>query len=166
MQTTQRFEKFKFSAVLFVLFFPAFVSPLLGQTTAKNVIVTLYVNTAQITNNNNKPTHCNFGQPANISNEDFTTTLNVGDSITWVGVSSNAPDKDIVNITSINYRGGTNVFQKNVLPGNGKSPEQVLGKVVVPSAESNCKYSVSFTVFNNGVRRNGTFMIDPKLEVH
>jgi hypothetical protein len=45
------------------------------------------------------------------------------------GISSSDPDNSIVNISSINYHGGDNVFDTNVLQGNGETPEEVVGMV-------------------------------------
>ncbi len=133
---------------------------------ANNIIVTLNVNTGQIAKPNVNP-YCNFGQPSNITNENYTISANVGDNITWQGVSSSAPSTDIVNITSINYQGGTNVFGKNVLNGNGENPEKVVGLVTTSSTgKQDCKYTIKFTVLNNGKKRNGTFQIDPRIAAH
>jgi len=131
---------------------------------AKTVVVTLNVNTGQI-DNKNLSTTCNFGQDQNIPNEDFTIEVNVGDSITWHGVSSTSPDTDIVEITKIKYAKGKNIFGKDdLLPGkNNKIAGKALSKT---TAEDIYKYDISFTVTNNGTKRNGTFKIDPKIIVH
>lgn len=131
-----------------------------GQT------ITLYVDTANVSNPNVNAS-CNFGQAQGISNEEFTVVVNLGDSVTWQGVSANAPGTDIVNIVSINHEGGKNVFDTNILKGDGKSPERVTGVVKTRTdGGEKYKYKISFTVLNNGTRRNGTFSIDPKLDVH
>jgi hypothetical protein len=134
-----------------------------GQIEPKNVIVTLNVNTGQIDNRNLAAT-CNFGQAEGITNEDFTIEVNVGDSITWVGVSSSSPGTDLVNITKIKHAKGKDIFGKDLLPGNKKN---ISGKVLTrATGEETYKYEISFTVTNNGVKRNGTFHIDPKIQAH
>lgn len=132
-----------------------------------NIVVTLYVDTRSITNQNTSET-CNFGQDPEIPNEEFTIQANIGDTITWRGVSS-VNENDVVNIKSINHEGGKNVFNQNVLIGDGENPEKVVGKVVAATGtpkRDHYKYKISFKVTNDGQNRNGTFHIDPKIEVH
>lgn len=134
---------------------------------ASNITVTLYVDTRAVTNQNTQQT-CNFGQDAEISNEEYTIQAAVGDTITWEGRSS-VNENDVVNIKSINHEGGKNVFNKNVLIGDGGSPEKVVGKVVGATGSTprdRYKYKLSFKVTTDGQNRNGTFHIDPKIEVH
>jgi hypothetical protein len=131
---------------------------------AGNTIVTLYVDTAGISKPDVNP-YCNFGQPPEIANEDFTIDVQIGDTVTWEGVSANAPSTDVVNIVSINHEGGKNVFGRNILKGDGENPEQVTGEVLYRTEGSDYKYKISFTVYNNGVKRNGVFHIDPKIRV-
>lgn len=128
-------------------------------------VVTLYVNTADI-KTPNESAYCNFGQGNGVSNEEFTTVVNVGDIITWRGVSSNAPNSDVVAITSINYEGGTNVFGQNVLNDTRSAPGVVSGKVLNRTGSNKYKYKISFTVSQGGAKKGGTFHIDPKIEVH
>jgi hypothetical protein len=134
------------------------------QAQENTVVVTLNVNTGQI-EKNNLATTCNFGQPQNISNENFTIEVNVGDIITWQGVSSSAPETDIVEITKIKRAKGKNIFDKEeLLPGENK---KISGKALFQTtAEDIYKYDISFTVSTNGKKRNGTFHIDPKIIVH
>ena len=131
-----------------------------------NILVTLYVNTDEI-DKSDVNASCNFGQPSDVANEEFTIVANIGDTITWQGVSTNAPSTDLVSISAINHEGGKNVFGKNVLAGNRANPEKVIAQVTAKTPEGEeYKYKISFTVTNNGVKRNGTFHIDPKIEVH
>ncbi|MFZ1807068.1 MAG: hypothetical protein WAU36_07605 [Cyclobacteriaceae bacterium] len=132
----------------------------------EEVVVTLYVDTARI-NKQDVNASCNFGQDPSIANEEFTIDVNLGDTVTWEGVSSNAPSNDVVNIVSINHEGGKNVFDKNILKGNGQIPESVTGTVKSKTGGGEkYKYKISFTVTNNGSKRNGMFHIDPKIQVH
>ncbi len=130
--------------------------------------ITLNVDTGEITKHEVNQ-YCNFGQEEGISNEDYTITVNIGDTIIWQGVSTDAPETDTVNITSINHHGGKNIFGVNVLNGNGEEPELVVGKVLystVGEGEKTYKYTIKFKVLNNGRKRNGTFQIDPKIKVN
>lgn len=130
-------------------------------------VVTLYVNTAQIDSRNINAS-CNFGQGSGISNEEYTIVVNVGDTVTWRGVSSNAPNTDVVNIVSINHEGGNNVFDSNILKSSIVGGHEEVSAVVKSKADggNKYKYKISFTVFNGENKRNGTFHIDPKIEVH
>jgi len=125
--------------------------------------ITLNVDTSTI-NSQNESSVSNFGQEEGISNEDFTISVRIGDTIIWLGESSSSPD-DVVNIASINYEGGVNIFSQNRLQGNGEVPEQVVGTVVNGNVGEFIKYKISFTVLNNGNRRGGTYMIDPKIQI-
>lgn len=131
-------------------------------------IITLNVDTGRIVKHDVNM-YCNFGQENDVSNEDYTITVNIGDTIVWQGVSIDAPETDIVNITSINHHGGTNIFGVNTLHGNEETPELVVGEVLKSTVGENkkiYKYIIKFTVFNNGKKRNGTFQIDPKISVN
>lgn len=131
-------------------------------------IITLNVDTGRIVKHDVNM-YCNFGQENDVSNEDYTITVNIGDTIVWQGVSIDAPEIDIVNITSINHHGGTNIFGVNTLHGNEETPELVVGEVLKSTVGENkkiYKYIIKFTVFNNGKKRNGTFQIDPKISVN
>ena len=125
--------------------------------------ITLNVDTSTI-NSQNESSVSNFGQEEGISNEDFTISVRIGDTIIWSGESSSSPD-DVVNISSINYEGGKNIFSQNRLAGNGGVPEQVVGTAVNGNVGEFIKYKISFTVLNNGIKRGGTYMIDPKIQI-
>lgn len=125
--------------------------------------ITLNVDTSTI-NSQNESSVSNFGQEEGISNEDFTISVRKGDTIIWLGESTSSSD-DVVNITSINYEGGKNIFSQNRLKGNGQVPELVVGTVVNGDVGEFIKYKISFKVLNNGNRRGGTYMIDPKIQI-
>ena len=130
-----------------------------------NVNVTLNVNTGSIVNPN-VDDYCTFGQGNGVSNENYTTVANVGDTITWQGVSSSLPGTDVVNITSINYTGGQNIFDQNVINGNNGTPEKAIATIVSNTRGEEEEYTINFTVFNGSTRRNGSFSIDPKIQVN
>lgn len=132
-------------------------------------VITLYVNTTDI----EKPdidSYADFGQTG-ISNEDYTTYVRKGDIVIWQGVSSTDP-LDTVNITSINHHSGAKFFGKNMLKGNGGNPEVVVGvigkesEMIDGTLFKQEKYTLKFTVYNNGAKRNGTFQIDPVLKAY
>lgn len=127
-------------------------------------VITLYVNTAEITNQNEYQVSYFDGQEEGTDTRNYTIYVSPGDRIIWQGVSLNAPETDVVNIKSINYEGGKNVFDRNVLNGDGE-PGQVIGVVQGGTEGFEEKYKIAFTVYNNGVKRQGTFLIDPKIKV-
>ena len=92
-------------------------------------VITLYVNTAEITNQNEYQVSYFAGQVEGTDTRNFTIYVSPGDRIIWQGVSSTSPDNDIVNIKSINYEGGKNVFDQNVLKADRDSPGIVIGVV-------------------------------------
>ena len=127
--------------------------------------ITLNVNTKIVTKRNLCKTS-SFGQVDSISNEDYTVIVNPGDSITWKGFSTWSTD-DIVNITKIKYKKGSHIFKKDDLTGNGRVKEKVKGKVLDSVKEgSEYEYKIFFTVIHNGKKRNGTFSIDPKIQIN
>lgn len=128
-------------------------------------IITLYVNTTDIVKPNVND-FANFGQAEDISNENFTINVRKGDIIIWKGVSSSDPATDLVSISAINHEGGVNVFGQNVLRGNGEMPELVIGTVINGNPGDEEKYKLSFNVYVNGTKKNGTFHIDPKIQVN
>lgn len=128
-----------------------------------DVIVKLNVDTSQISEDN-VDSCSNFGQGPGISNENFLTEANVGETIIWQGVSSSAPTTDVVNIIKIKHHGGNNVFKHHELKGKG-NPEKVSGAVKKHTNGDSETYTLSFNVFNGQIKR-GTYKIDPKLAIN
>jgi hypothetical protein len=137
-----------------------------GLRAQEEHVITLEVNTADIENPNVND-FCRFqGQDPEVSNEDYTIDARVGDIVIWRGVSTSAPDTDVVEIRAINHQGdqgGRDIFGQNVLRGeNG----QVIGTILNTTEEgTEYKYLLQFWVYNNGTRRGGTFNIDPRIRV-
>lgn len=159
--------KFKGLSVITVftllLFYCGTATHVLAQD-ATSHIITLYVDTENITNQT-VAEHSDFGQEDGVSNEEYLVTVNLGDTIIWKGVPKSI-ETDVVNITSINYQGGSRAFDSNVLRGNGETPETVTGVTTqVTERNNNFKYVVKFTVIHNGEKKPGTFQIDPELRV-
>ena len=106
--------------------------------------ITLNVDTSVI-NSQNESSVSSFGQEDDISNEDYTISVRVGDVIIWQGLSS-ASENDVVNIVSVNYEGGTNIFNQNILRGNGEYPEKVVATAVTGNTGDIIKYKISLTI--------------------
>lgn len=130
---------------------------LLAQQTR---LVNLSVNTAEI-DNTNIADNASFGQEDDISNEDYTIVVQLGDTIVWRGLSSSNPTDHIVNIKSINHVGGARLFDRNVLNGDGGTPERVIGIITEGRPGDEKKYNIFFRLSN----KQGTFRIDPKIVV-
>ncbi|MDP5093897.1 MAG: inclusion body family protein [Polaribacter sp.] len=140
---------------LFYLFILLFAFSINAQT--KHTI-TLNVDTSNITNGNISQT-CDFGQDEEISNENFTIQVSIGDIVEWVGVSTSSSE-DTVEIISINHEGGARVFDRNILRDNNGV---VTGVVSSGRPGDYQKYNVKFRVYRNGSRLSGVFKIDPKI---
>lgn len=129
-----------------------------------DIIVTLHVDTSKISEKN-VDSCSNFGQGLGISNENFSISAKVGDTIIWKGVSSNAPKKDLVNITKVHHHSGNNVFKDKDLKGHGH-PEKVSAAVKKDTNGDHETYTLFFTVYNGEVKRGGQYHIDPKLAIN
>ena len=148
-----------FSIILAVLF--SFGN---GTTNPEVHEITLYVNTS-ILDNSNIDEVCNFGQDPNIPNSEYTITVRPGDIVVWKGVSTSNEELDQVLIKAINHEGGARVFGRNTLNDTNQNPGIVIGTVTDGKDGDDEKYKLSFKVLNDGVKRNGTFHIDPKISV-
>ncbi len=122
-------------------------------------VITLHVDTGSI-NQQNIDSTANFGQKG-LSNKDFITFVELEDNIEWRGLSSTSPREDIVKIKKIKWKNGAKIL--NALELKGQT--SVVGKVKKGTIGEVEKYILQFTVFNNGIKRNGIFKIDPKLEI-
>jgi hypothetical protein len=136
----------------------------INSSEQETVVITLHVDTGAI-DNKNLATTCTFGQADDISNEDYTVVVNVGDNIVWEGVSSTS-ESDVVDITKIKYVRGKNIFAKDLDPDGTGPRQKVRAKVLSRTDGGEYKYDISFTVTSNGKKRNGTFHIDPKIQTH
>ena len=141
---------------------------------SKNITITLHVNTDLITQENKeKFTYLTYSvipadslyivdpPPVDETNKNFTTPVRLKDTITWVGVSFSSPDTDIVKIKKIKHEDLIKILNKEELEGE----TIVVGEVKYGNEGEEEKYSIMFTVYNNGEKRNGNFKIDPKLQI-
>lgn len=124
-------------------------------------IITLYVHTQTI-DDKNVDASSNFDQPKDISNENYTVDVNVGDTVVWDGTSLDS-ELDEVVITQIIYTGDYNIFGKQNMKGEGNGE-------VTATVENTTKgemeiYTICFDVYNSGKIR-GSYSIDPKLQVN
>lgn len=126
--------------------------------------VTLFVDTDAITAENLSET-CNFGQPAGISNEDYTIEAAVGDEIVWKGVSTSDPENDRVRIFSIEHRQGIRAFGRAKLKRQNAEESRVRGIISRGKPGEEEKYDLVFFVVQGDERNVQRFRIDPKLRI-
>jgi len=100
---------------------------------------------------------CQFTvQEPDTDTREFTTEVNVGDTILWEGVSSDESGE--IDIMKIKYAGGTNVFDKDELDGT----TTVSGRVRRNTKNKpDYKYIISFKINGTGKM----YSIDPKIIV-
>ncbi|NNE29212.1 MAG: hypothetical protein HKN16_06225 [Saprospiraceae bacterium] len=127
--------------------------------------ITLNVNTGEIVAGNLSTT-CDFGQDAGVTNEDFEIEVNRGDFVIWQGISSSAFGTDDVEISIVEHTSGPNLFGMSNFKDSNQSPGVVMGRINAGGPGDIQKYTIKFKVFNNGERRGGTFVIDPKIKVN
>ncbi|MDH5413195.1 MAG: hypothetical protein OEW87_03570, partial [Flavobacteriaceae bacterium] len=140
--------------------------------TTKNVNVILLVDTAKVNDfdKNKLGKYCRFtDQRQGMPIEDFTIYPNVGDTVTWIGLSRSSPT-DEVYIRKVIRRSGTDVFDMPVLEDKDV-PGKVTGKIITKTEEGlldneqvkkDYKYKLQFTVNNHPAVYN----IDPKIQVN
>ncbi len=131
-----------------------------------NLNVILFVDTTNITEDKIESNSWLGWPNRNGLNEEYTTNVKLGDTITWLGLSTTSPN-DTVNITKIYYDSGSDLFGRSKLKNDHKNPEKVIGTIVnLPKKDKEETYTISFTVSNgnNGGKRKGKFRIDPKLK--
>ncbi|MBL7473367.1 hypothetical protein [Robertkochia sediminum] len=102
--------------------------------------------------------------------ESYLATVKKGRVITWKGVSTSKGYK--VNITKVMYEEGTNPFPDSLEVINYKgSWKGKLKKVVkvkpvrVTTGGEDCKYSLHFTISQDGKTITQPLVIDPKLRI-
>lgn len=127
------------------------------------VTVTLNVDTTNL-NNQNVDESCDFGQPFDIPNEEFTIEVGIDDTVVWEGLSSTS-DTDVVEIVSIKHENGPKFFNFNSNNELGGSSGKVRGRIVRGQPGQIEKYTIRFRVFRNGRRVGGTYKIDPKIVI-
>jgi len=160
MKTTNRF--LILIAIVLVSF--SFNSCNRNKSDTTGTTITLYVDTDNINQQNKDSTNIsNFGQASGVSNEDFTTDVELGDDVIWVGVSSSSPETDEVYITRIKHKHGKEFFKNIELTGKKKVRGKVENKDLMKG--DYMKYSIKFTVLKKGSNSKKQFIIDPKLEM-
>ncbi len=89
----------------------------------------------------------------------FTIKVKVGTDIVWEGVTAEGGDVDIEKII---YKSGTNIFDKDSIPGKiDKGKEKVKLKVKKKTTPGNdYVYKIKYKVSNR------TYTLDPKIQVN
>ncbi len=131
-----------------------------------DIIITLYVNTKEVKHSQTEDYCYLFSEDSNPKNsgtgknnlKDFLTEVELGDNVLWNGISSNAPETDIVKIKQIIRMEGPKIFK-----GDPKGNRTVNAKTVkVTPGNDKYRYIIQFTVST----KSGVFTIDPKMQVN
>ena len=126
----------------------------------KTRYVVLLVDSETINSNSEPKNFCKFPdlKPKELI-QDYTTNVRKGDTVVWLGISTSAPNEDIIEITGIKHREGDNVVEPNQRE-KGKVAGLIKGKKGDKEA-----YAIIFSVTKKGMDPD-TFELDPKLLVH
>lgn len=131
-----------------------------------DVVITLYVNTKEVKHSQTEDYCYLFSEDSNPKNsgtgknnlKDFLTKVELGDNILWNGISSNAPETDIVKIKQIIRIDGPKIFK-----GDPKGKRTVKAKTVKDTpGNDKYRYIIQFTVST----KPGVFTIDPTITVN
>jgi len=146
-----------------LLILPVFLLLFLSENSLAQELhtITLYVNTSALTHNRDVNQYANFGQEAGISNEDYTVLVNLNDDIEWVGVSSSAPDTDLVYITKIKHDKKDKLLNSDDIEGE----KVVKAKVTKGNSGDTEKYKLHFKIVSQTNPQDETFKIDPVLKI-
>ena len=137
MKTTKQF-----SIMMAIVLLSFSINSCRDQKILADNTITLYVDTDNI-NQDNIDSTCNFRQSADVSNEDFTTEVALGDNITWQG---KAVKNGKVKIKKIEYVSGDYILTENEL-NNSLFSRKVHGKVVDEGTIGDIeKYLIEFKV--------------------
>ncbi|QYA24493.1 hypothetical protein G3I01_02870 [Gramella sp. MT6] len=152
----------KVKSTVFVLFF---CMPFLNVTLSAqevNKMVVLEVDTDNI-NANNINEMATFGQPSEISNENFTLDVQLGDVIIWQGRTMPGTG-GLVRIKLLKHEEGVKLLGANRISeqdGTGV----VVGRVQAGQVGDEEKYSLKFEVRQRGSQDWVEYTIDPKLQL-
>jgi len=146
-----------------LLILPVFLLLFLSENSLSQELhtITLYVNTSALAHERDVNQYANFGQEAGISNEDYTVLVNLNDDIEWVGVSSSAPDTDLVYITKIKHDKKDKLLNSDDIDGE----KVVRAKVTKGNSGNEEKYTIHFKIVSQTNPQNQTFKIDPVLRI-
>jgi len=146
-----------------LLILPLFLLLFLSENSLAQELhtITLYVNTSALTHNKNVNQNANFGQEVGISNEDYTVLVNLNDEIEWVGVSSSAPETDLVYITKVKHEKKDKLLNSDDIDGE----KVVKAKVTKGNSGAEEKYKLHFKIVSQSNPQNQTFKIDPVLKI-
>ena len=150
--------KVKISLIILFFSFSLISEKLNAQ---KKIEITLIVDVDSIDSSNLDQT-CSFGQPADISNEDYTTGVSIGDEVKWK-VEVKDGSKGSAKLSKFKHDNGKKFFNKDTI---GARSGKIKGKIESGSGSigDTEKYTLEFEVKKkNGARE--TFSIDPKLKL-
>lgn len=149
---------FKIAILLFSL-------PLLNSYSfaqGEKIDIMLTVNVDEINSSNMNQT-CSFGQPESISNEDFTTVVQLGDEIKWK-IQVLDSSKGAAKLVKYKHETGPNFFKKDSIEAKNN---RIKGEIKADAGNDGDmdKYTLEFRVKKQGTNEWTTYAIDPKLKL-
>ena len=152
----------KLSHFFFFLFFVTFSIHSYAQVQRT---ITLSCQDNQLTDDNINSV-CNFGQPSDISNEEFTVDLPKAGIAIFEG-KFETPGLGYIDIVSIDYESGVNIFRDRHLRGGGNSANdgRIRGVVKRGNVGDVLKYAITFDAYDSNGNFIGRFTIDPKIKI-
>lgn len=151
----------KVKATIFVLFFCMSLFSVKMNAQANKMIV-LEVDTDNI-NENNIEEMATFGQPSEISNENFTLDVALGDVIIWQGKTMPGAG-GLVRIKLFRHEDGVKILGANRISEQNDTGV-VVGKVQAGQVGDEEKYTLKFEVRKRGTQDWTEYSIDPKLKL-
>ena len=155
---------YRFTRVFLIFFYlVAFVN---CEKEKDPVVITLTVDVSELGDDRNNPGGCILtAKPDSVviedtSTKDFTILVADGTEIIWEGITD---DNKKVNINTISYLRGTNIFNTPNLNGQlAGGKQKVKGKIKRPTPPGqDYEYSIRFAVPGHG-----SYTIDPKIQVN
>lgn len=152
----------KLNSKAIILFSGLILLSTLSYAQGKKIDVLLTVDVDNITQENMEET-CSFGQPEDVSNEDFTTNVQVADEVKWK-ISRLDGSRGSAKLVKYKHDRGNRFFGKDTIPQkNGNIKGIVSNEAGEIGAEE--KYSLGFKVKKRGESDWTYYMIDPKLKL-
>jgi len=145
-----------------VLLLSLFFIPFYSNAQGRKIEIVLTVDVDNINKNNIDET-CSFGQPKEVSNEEFTTDVQIGDQVKWKIVRKEG-SKGSAKLQKFKHDKGKKFFNKDSIPQSSGNIKGVINEGAGEPGEVE-KYSLEFKVKKKGENRWETYSIDPKLKL-
>ena len=106
---------------------------------------------------------CNFGQSKDISNEDFTTVVEIGDEVKWkIRVADSS--KGAAKLIKYKHETGPKFFKKDSISARNNRIKGTIEEGAGVDGEIE-KYTLEFKIKKSGTNEWINYAIDPKLKL-